>query len=81
MITLKNIRENKDTICEKLVLKLPNEFNNLSVVVIDGPFMCIDPYGSTGYHVMGNVVHAIHSTNTGKLPEIPLPFKKLMKPT
>lgn len=47
-------------ICEKLVLKLPEEFNNKSIVVIDGPFMCVDPFGTTGYHCMGNVVHAIH---------------------
>ena len=35
---------------------------------MDGPFMCIDPLGDTDYHVMGNVVHAIHSTNIGKFP-------------
>ena len=35
---------------------------------MDGPFMCIDPLGDTDYHVMGNVVHAIHSTNVGKFP-------------
>ena len=65
-------------LCEKLVLRLPEKFKNKSVVILDGPFTCIDPYGSTGYHLMGNVVHAIHHTNTGLHPEIPEQFKPLL---
>lgn len=65
-------------VCEKLVLKLPEQFKGLSVVVIDGPFFCIDPYADTGLHVMGNVVHAIHKTNNGFFPEIPNEFKGLL---
>ena len=45
---------------------------------MDGPFMCIDPYGDTGLHVMGNVVHAIHSTNVGKFPEYDSKFDELL---
>ena len=40
--------------------------------------MCVDPYGDTGYHVIGNVVHAIHSTNIGKFPIFPSLFKPLL---
>ena len=58
-------------LCEKPVVRLPESYKKLSVVIMDGPFMCLDPFGSTEYHVMGNVVHAIHSTNVGKFPEIP----------
>lgn len=58
-------------LCEKLVVQLPASFAGLSVVIMDGPFTCIDPFGRTGYHVMGNVVHAIHATNVGPRPEIP----------
>lgn len=65
-------------LCEKPVVKLPEEYKNKSIVIMDGPFMCVDPYGNTGYHVMGNVVHAIHSTNTGKFPIIPKGFKELL---
>ena len=53
-------------LCEKPVLKLPPKFNGKSIVVIDGPFMCIDPLGSTGYHVIGNVLYAIHNKNIKK---------------
>ena len=45
---------------------------------MDGPFMCIDPLGDTEYHVMGNVVHAIHSTNIGKFPISDYRFNDLL---
>ena len=65
-------------LCEKPVIKLPEQYKNKSIVVMDGPFMCIDPLGDTGLHVMGNVVHAIHSTNVGKYPKIDEIFKPLL---
>jgi len=65
-------------LCEKPVLKLPSLYTNKSIVIMDGPFMCIDPLGDTGYHVMGNVIHAIHSTNIGFKPLIPDGFEKLL---
>tara|TARA_B110000467_G_C18318960_1_gene483668 strand:+ start:206 stop:1252 length:1047 start_codon:yes stop_codon:yes gene_type:complete len=65
-------------ICEKPVVKLPLSFNKKSIVVMDGPFMCIDPFGDTNNFVLGNVVHAIHHSNTGKIPEIPKKFDGLL---
>ena len=65
-------------LCEKPVIKLPKKYKNKSIVIMDGPFMCIDPLGDTGLHVMGNVVHAIHSTNVGKFPEYDSKFDKLL---
>ena len=65
-------------LCEKPVVKLPKKYKNKSVVIMDGPFMCIDPLGDTGWHVMGNVVHAIHNTNTGKFPEYDEKFDELL---
>jgi len=65
-------------LCEKPVVKLSEEYRNKSVVVMDGPFMCIDPLGDTGLHVMGNVVHAIHSTNVGEFPEYDSKFDDLL---
>ena len=50
-------------------MKLPKEYKNKSVVVMDGPFMCLDPY-KDGYHVLGHVEHAIHSTNVGDYPMV-----------
>ena len=65
-------------LCEKPVIKLPEQYKNKSVVIMDGPFMCIDPLGDTGLHVMGNVVHAIHSTNVGKFPKYNSKFDNLL---
>ena len=63
---------------EKIVLKLPKRFENKSIVVQDGPFTCIDPYGKTGLTLMGNVTHAIHHKNIGKIPEIPEKYQDLV---
>ena len=65
-------------LCEKPVVKLPKKYKNKSIVIMDGPFMCIDPLGDTDYHVMGNVVHAIHSRNIGKFPKYDSKFDKLL---
>jgi len=54
-------------LCEKPVVKLPKIFEDTSIVVMDGPFMCLDPYGDE-YHVLGNVKHAIHTWNEGTEP-------------
>jgi len=63
---------------EKPVLRLPPKFKGISIVVMDGPFFCIDPYSTTDLHVMGNVVHAIHGTNVGYFPEVPDEYKPLL---
>jgi hypothetical protein len=71
-------REYQFELCEKPVLRLPNIYRMKSIVIMDGPFMCIDPLGDTGLHVMGNVVHAIHHTNIGHKPVIPFGYENLL---
>ena len=51
-------------LCEKPVVRLPRKYQGKSVVIMDGPFMCLDPYGQRN-HVLGNVKHAIHMWNEG----------------
>lgn len=58
-------------VCEKPVIRLPQEFQGHSVVIMDGPFTCIDPLGGSDLFVIGNVVHALHHTNVGLKPEVP----------
>lgn len=66
-------------ICEKPVVKLPQEFKNKSIVIMDGPFMCIDPYRrSSNIFLMGNVTHAIHDSNVGLFPNVPTKFKHVV---
>lgn len=64
-------------VCEKPVVRL-NGLENTGIVVMDGPFMCADPLGRTGLHVLGNVVHAIHATNTGLAPQVPEEIMSLL---
>jgi hypothetical protein len=83
--TYSNLNQNSEKqsdyqfeICEKPLIKLPEKYKGMGIVIMDGPFMCIDPYSDTEYHVVGNVVHAIHYTNTGKMPEIPKKLEGLL---
>src|SRR3990167_7808624 len=58
-------------VIEKPVLRLPRRYKSFSMVVMDGEFCSLDPYGETGLHIMGHVKHAIHSANTGLEAEVP----------
>ncbi len=71
-------RDYQFELIEKVVLNLPERFKNQSIVVIDGPFTCIDPFGRTEHTLMGNVREAIHYRNIGKFPQIPEEFGKLL---
>ncbi len=65
-------------LCEKLVLSLPEQFARQSIVIMDGPFTCIDPLVDTPYHLMGNVVHAIHHSSVGIHPQITKEYAPLL---
>jgi hypothetical protein len=72
------VREYQYELCEKPLLRLPDAYRMKSIVILDGPFMCIDPYGASDLHVMGNVVHAIHHRNIGSKPTIPPGYESLL---
>lgn len=65
----KSQQEYQFELCEKPVVKLPDSFKNKSIVIMDGPFMCIDPLANTDYHLLCNVVNEIHQTHIGILPK------------
>lgn len=62
-------RDYKFQLVEKIVVKPSLELRNQSIVVIDGPFMCIDPISGTNKSVLGNVLLAIHNTSYGFSPK------------
>ena len=62
-------RQYQYEVIEKPVVKLPKSYQNKSIVIMDGPFMCLDPF-KDDLHVLGHVQHAIHSTNIGEYPMI-----------
>lgn len=69
-------------ICEKPVVKLPVSYENQSVVILDGPFMCLDPFQSDNHgrqlHLLGHVDCAIHSRNIGHFAEIPRSYERIL---
>ncbi len=65
-------------VCEKVFVELPKSFGKKSILTLDGPFTSIDPVGTTGLFILGNVIHTVHSSNTGKTPEIDSKFLPLL---
>lgn len=65
------IAEYKFQVVEKPVVELPASLRNASIVVIDGPFGCIDPLDDTPFHVLGHVRETIHAENVGYGADIP----------
>lgn len=64
-------QEHRYQVVEKPVVLLPECFTGTSVVVIDGPFGCVDPLDDTPLHVLGHVVRTVHAQNTGLVAEVP----------
>ena len=52
-ITVKN--KFRYELVEKILLKLPKRFKNKSFVVLDGNFVCLDPYIGTNKHLLSDV--------------------------
>lgn len=61
----------KFQVVEKPIVRLPDEFRGQSIVVIDGPFGCIDPMDDGDFHVLGHVTKTIHAENVGMGADIP----------
>lgn len=43
---------------EKIIIKLPKKFKNKSFMIMDGKFVCVDPYLGTNYHLLSHVKHS-----------------------
>jgi hypothetical protein len=50
-------------LCEVPVVHTP-DLDRLSLVVLDGPFVSIAPYGK-GRHILSDVVHSVHTRSVG----------------
>ena len=67
-IGIKKLDNFKFELVEKIVIKLPKKFYNKSFVVIDGKFVCVDPYLGTKYHLLSDVKLSKLETMIGKFP-------------
>ena len=63
------LNEFKFELVEKILIKLPKKFEKKSYVVVDGKFVCIDPYLGTKYHLLSDVKNSKLETKVGKFPE------------
>ena len=59
----------KFQLVEKILIKLPNKYYNKSFVVIDGNYVCVDPYLGTKYHLLSDVKLSKLETKIGKFPK------------
>ncbi|HEX2418812.1 MAG TPA: FAD-dependent oxidoreductase [Micromonosporaceae bacterium] len=58
-------------VCETAVIALDQSFAKKSFVVMDGPFISLDPIAGQDCHMLYDVVHSVHAHNVGLVPEIP----------
>lgn len=65
---IKKLHEFKYELVEKIVIKLPKDLSKKSFVVIDGKFVCVDPYLGTKYHLLSDVKLSKLETIVGKFP-------------
>ncbi len=78
LLPSKLLRDYKFQLLEKIVVQPPPQLKNLSLVIVDGPFMCIDPIPNTGLSILGNVKLAVHHTSKGQSPYAT--FNEKLKP-
>ena len=65
---VKKLQKYKFELVEKIIVKLPKKFSNKSYVVIDGKFVCVDPYLGTNYHLLSDVKLSKLETKIGNFP-------------
>ncbi len=65
---IKKLNEFKFEFVEKILIKLPKKFQKKSYVVVDGNFVCVDPYVGTNYHLLSDVKNSKLETRVGKFP-------------
>ena len=53
-----DLQKYKYELIEKIIIKLPKEYKNKSYVILDGKFVCVDPYLGTKYHLLSDVKYS-----------------------
>ena len=67
-LDIRKLQKYKFELVEKIVIKLPKRFSNKSYVVVDGKFVCVDPYLGTNYHLLSDVKLSKLEISTGYYP-------------
>ena len=61
---------------EKIIIKLPKKYNKISCVVMDGNFLCLDPYVGTQYHLLSHVKFSKLKVIKGYYSKFPKKYDK-----
>lgn len=70
--------QNKYQLVEKIIVKTPKNFKKKSFVILDGNFMCIDPYKDLNLSVLGHVSNSVHKTIISNKPDFGKKFSELI---
>tara|TARA_Y100000816_G_scaffold292035_1_gene285506 strand:- start:2137 stop:3165 length:1029 start_codon:yes stop_codon:yes gene_type:complete len=73
---ISKLDELKFELVEKILIKLPEKFLRKSYVVIDGNYVCVDPYLGTKYHLLSDVKLSKLEIKIGKFPKFKNKNKK-----
>lgn len=71
-------REYEFEVCELPLLELPDRYVGNNLIVVDGPFMCVDHFGSRDAFLMGDYHHMVHRRNVGRAPVLEDPYASLV---
>lgn len=61
----------KYELCEIILCTVSEQFKNVGITVMDGPFFSIMPFGKTGYHSLTSVTFTPHIACHESLPTFP----------
>ena len=75
---IKKLSDYKFQLVEKILVKLPKQYSKKSFIVIDGNYVCVDPYLGTKYHLLSDVKLSKLETTIGKFPTFKNKNKKYL---
>jgi len=61
----------KYELCEIILCEVSENWKNVGITVMDGPFFSIMPFGRTGLHSLTSVTFTPHETSYGEVAEFP----------
>ena len=68
----------KFELIEKIIIKIPIKFKSKSYIVLDGKFVCLDPYVGTKYHLLSDVKNSKLEVIEGKYAKFKNSNKKYL---
>jgi hypothetical protein len=71
-------REHHFSLCEMVLVELPEQYARRSAMIVYGPFMTVDVVGSTGNHVLYHGEHGVHHANVGRFADVPAVYQPFL---